>query len=87
MLVGPPVPLLLSGFFLQAVFGILAGFGVWRALGPTRRRTAGREHRRYRPDRADVAETEQQQEVAALMRQPERGDAALNSPRGGASHM
>jgi hypothetical protein len=30
MLVGPPVPLLLSGFLLQAVFGILAGIGVWR---------------------------------------------------------
>ena len=30
MLVGPPVPLLLSGFLRQAVFGILAGIGVWR---------------------------------------------------------
>ena len=30
MLVGPPVPLLLIGFLLQAVFGILAGLGVWR---------------------------------------------------------
>ena len=30
MLVGQPVPLLLIGFLLQAVFGILAGIGVWR---------------------------------------------------------
>jgi hypothetical protein len=30
MLVGPPVPLLLGGFLLQAMFGILAGIGVWR---------------------------------------------------------
>jgi hypothetical protein len=30
MLIGPPVPLLLIGFVLQAVFGILAGIGVWR---------------------------------------------------------
>jgi hypothetical protein len=30
MLVGPPVPLLLIGFLLQAVFGIVAGVGVWR---------------------------------------------------------
>jgi len=30
MLVGPPVPLLLVGFLLQAVFGIIAGVGVWR---------------------------------------------------------
>ena len=30
MLVGPPVPLLLIGFLLQSVFGILAGLGVWR---------------------------------------------------------
>ena len=30
MLVGPSVPLLLVGFLLQAVFGILAGIGVWR---------------------------------------------------------
>ena len=30
MLVGPPVPLLLVGFLLQAVFGIVAGVGVWR---------------------------------------------------------
>lgn len=30
MLIGPPVPLLLIGFVLQAVFGIAAAFGVWR---------------------------------------------------------
>ena len=30
MLIGPPVPLLLTGFLLQAVFGIVAGVGVWR---------------------------------------------------------
>jgi hypothetical protein len=30
MLVRQPVPLLLIGFLLQAVFGILAGIGVWR---------------------------------------------------------
>lgn len=30
MLVGPPVPLLLIGFLLQAVLGIVAGVGVWR---------------------------------------------------------
>ena len=30
MLVGPPVPLLLIGFVLQAVFGLAAAFGVWR---------------------------------------------------------
>lgn len=30
MLVGQPVPLLVIGFLLQAVFGILAGIGVWR---------------------------------------------------------
>lgn len=30
MLIGPPVPLLLIGFLLQAVFGIVAGVGVWR---------------------------------------------------------
>lgn len=30
MLVGPLVPLLLVGFVLQAVFAILAAFGVWR---------------------------------------------------------
>lgn len=30
MLVGPSDPLLLIGFLLQAVFGILAGIGVWR---------------------------------------------------------
>ena len=30
VLVGPSDPLLLSGFVLQAVFGILAGIGVWR---------------------------------------------------------
>ena len=30
MLVGPPVPPALVGFLLQAVFGILAGIGVWR---------------------------------------------------------
>lgn len=30
MLVGPLVPLLLVGFVLQAVFGILAAIGVWR---------------------------------------------------------
>jgi hypothetical protein len=31
MLVGPPVPpLLLIGFLLQAVLGVVAGFGVWR---------------------------------------------------------
>jgi len=30
MLVGPVVPLLLIGFLLQAVFGIVAGVGVWR---------------------------------------------------------
>ena len=28
MLIGPPVPLLLIGFLLQAVFGIAAGLGV-----------------------------------------------------------
>jgi len=30
MLIGPSVPLLLIGFLLQAVFGIVAGVGVWR---------------------------------------------------------
>jgi hypothetical protein len=30
MLVGLPVPLLLVGFLLQAVFGIIAAVGVWR---------------------------------------------------------
>ena len=30
MLIGPPEPLLLIGFFLQAVFGIVAGVAVWR---------------------------------------------------------
>lgn len=30
MLMGPPVPLLLVGFVLQAVLGIVAGVGVWR---------------------------------------------------------
>ena len=30
MLVGPPVPLLLIGFVLQAVFAIVAAFGVWQ---------------------------------------------------------
>lgn len=30
MLVGPPVPLLLIGFVLQAVFGLAAGVGTWR---------------------------------------------------------
>ena len=30
MLIGPLIPLLLVGFLLQAVFGILAGIGVWR---------------------------------------------------------
>lgn len=30
MLIGPPVPLLLVGFLLQAVFGIGAAVGVWR---------------------------------------------------------
>ena len=30
MLVGPPVPLLLVGFLLQAVLGVVAGVGVWR---------------------------------------------------------
>ena len=30
MLIGPLIPLLLAGFLLQAVFGILAGIGVWR---------------------------------------------------------
>lgn len=30
MLIGPPVPLLLIGFVLQAVFSIAAAFGVWR---------------------------------------------------------
>jgi len=30
MLVGPPVLLLLIGFLLQAVFGVVAGVGVWR---------------------------------------------------------
>ena len=29
MLVGPPAPLLLIGFVLQAVFGIVAGICVW----------------------------------------------------------
>ena len=31
MLLGPSDPLLLVGFVLQAVFGIAAGFGVWRS--------------------------------------------------------
>ena len=30
MLVGSPIPPLLVGFLLQAVFGILAGIGIWR---------------------------------------------------------
>jgi hypothetical protein len=30
MLVGPPVPLLLIGFLLQALLGVVAGVGVWR---------------------------------------------------------
>jgi hypothetical protein len=30
MLVGPPVPLLLVGFLLQVMSGIVAGVGVWR---------------------------------------------------------
>jgi hypothetical protein len=30
MLIGPPAPLLLIGFLLQAAFGIVAGVGVWR---------------------------------------------------------
>lgn len=30
MLVGPPVPLLLIGFVLQAAFGLAAGVGTWR---------------------------------------------------------
>lgn len=30
MLVDPQVPLLLIGFFLQALFAIVAGVGVWR---------------------------------------------------------
>jgi hypothetical protein len=30
MLVGPPVPLLLIGFLLQAVSGLAAGVGLWR---------------------------------------------------------
>ena len=30
MLVGPQVPLLLLGFLLQVMFGIVAGVGVWR---------------------------------------------------------
>jgi peptidoglycan/LPS O-acetylase OafA/YrhL len=30
MLVGPTTPLLLIGFLLQAIFGVVAGVGVWR---------------------------------------------------------
>lgn len=33
LLVGPPAPILLIGFLLQAVLGIVAGVGVWRAAG------------------------------------------------------
>ena len=31
MLIGPPEPLLLIGFLLQAAFGIVAGVAVWRS--------------------------------------------------------
>jgi hypothetical protein len=33
MLAGPSAPLLLIGFALQAVLGIVAGVGVWRGAG------------------------------------------------------
>lgn len=33
MLVGPPVPVLLVAFVVQAVFALAAAFGVWRRQG------------------------------------------------------